>query len=265
MLTRDRARRRGRGGRGECVPYARYGETLESVTAEIEVRSLPAVRPRGAADAAAARRGAQRGRLRAVGPGGEAGGPAGLGAGGAARAGAAGDRLHPVAGHARARCARRRRATPHRPLLKIKLGTPDDMPRLEAVREGAPKAADHRRRQRGLDGGDLLPTSRRTCVRLGVELVEQPLPAGEDEALAEIERPLPVCADESCHDRASLPALRGQVRHGEHQARQDRRADRGAGAARCRARGRVTASWWAAWSGRRWRWRRRCWWRRARR
>ena len=47
-------------------------------------------------------------------------------------------------------------------------------------------------------------------VRLGVDLVEQPLPAGEDAMLAEIERPLPVCADESCHDRASLPDLAGK-------------------------------------------------------
>ena len=47
-------------------------------------------------------------------------------------------------------------------------------------------------------------------LRLGVELVEQPLPAGRDEALAEMPRPVPVCADESCHDRASLAALRGR-------------------------------------------------------
>jgi L-alanine-DL-glutamate epimerase-like enolase superfamily enzyme len=47
-------------------------------------------------------------------------------------------------------------------------------------------------------------------VRLGVDLVEQPLPAGEDDALIGLDRPVPVCADESCHDRASLPALRGK-------------------------------------------------------
>ena len=41
-------------------------------------------------------------------------------------------------------------------------------------------------------------------------MVEQPLPAGADEALAAIARPLPVCADESCHDRADLPALAGR-------------------------------------------------------
>ena len=47
-------------------------------------------------------------------------------------------------------------------------------------------------------------------LRLGVQMVEQPLPAGEDGMLAEIERTLPVCADESCHDRASLPNLKGK-------------------------------------------------------
>ena len=41
-------------------------------------------------------------------------------------------------------------------------------------------------------------------------MVEQPLPAGADDMLAEIARPLPVCADEACHDRASLPGLRGK-------------------------------------------------------
>lgn len=60
-----------------------------------------------------------------------------------------------------------------------------------------------------MDGGGLC-RPRPHLVRLGVELVEQPLPAGKDDMLAEIERPLPVCADESCHDRASLPALKGK-------------------------------------------------------
>ena len=44
----------------------------------------------------------------------------------------------------------------------------------------------------------------------GVELVEQPLPAGHDELLARIARPVPVCADELVHDRASLDALAGR-------------------------------------------------------
>ncbi|MEO0676799.1 MAG: enolase C-terminal domain-like protein, partial [Pseudomonadota bacterium] len=97
----------------------------------------------------------------------------------------------------------------HRPLLKIKLGTPDDMARLEAVRAGAPNARIIVDANEGWTAdvySDLAPH----MVRLGVAMVEQPLPAGEDAALAEIARPLPVCADESCHDRASLPSLAGK-------------------------------------------------------
>jgi L-alanine-DL-glutamate epimerase-like enolase superfamily enzyme len=97
----------------------------------------------------------------------------------------------------------------HRPLLKIKLGTPDDMARLEAVREGAPKSPIIVDANEGWTAevyADLAPH----LLRLGVQMVEQPLPAGQDDMLAEIERPLPVCADESCHDRASLPGLKGK-------------------------------------------------------
>ena len=46
------------------------------------------------------------------------------------------------------------------------------------------------------------------CAEAGVTMIEQPLPAGQDEALARIRRPVPVCADESVHDRASLEGLR---------------------------------------------------------
>jgi L-alanine-DL-glutamate epimerase-like enolase superfamily enzyme len=101
------------------------------------------------------------------------------------------------------------RANAQRPLLKIKLGTPGDMPRLEAVRRGAPAAGLIVDANEGWTPevyADLAPH----LLRLGVALVEQPLPAGADEALAHMARPLPVCADESCHDRASLAALRGR-------------------------------------------------------
>ncbi len=97
----------------------------------------------------------------------------------------------------------------HRPLLKIKLGTPDDMARLEAVRNGAPASdiiVDANEGWTAEVYTELAPH----LVRLGVKLVEQPLPAGQDEMLAEIARPLPVCADESCQDRTSLDALKGK-------------------------------------------------------
>jgi L-alanine-DL-glutamate epimerase-like enolase superfamily enzyme len=97
----------------------------------------------------------------------------------------------------------------HRPVLKIKLGTPDDMPRLEAVRAGAPKSVIIIDANEGWTPevyADLAPH----LVRLGVALVEQPFAADADGMLAEIARPLPVCADESCFDAASLAAMMGR-------------------------------------------------------
>lgn len=194
-------------GWGECVPYARYGETLESVTAEINgldpnmtrkslQDSLPAGAARNAVDCALWDMEAKK----------------------------AGKRVWELAGCPnpspmitaftlsldtpdKMQAAAARNA--HRPLLKIKLGTPDDMARLEAVRRGAPTAKIIVDANEGWTAeiySELAPH----LVRLGVALVEQPLPAGDDDILAEIERPLPVCADESCHDRASLPSLEGK-------------------------------------------------------
>lgn len=192
-------------GRGECVPYARYGETLESVTAQIAgfggtwqqlADALPAGAARNALDCAFWDHAAKT----------------------------AGVRVWDLAGLAVPKpeitaytlsldtpevMEAKARQHAHRPLLKIKLGTPDDMARLEAVRRGAPKSTIIVDANEGWTAevyADLAPH----LVRLGVALVEQPLPAGADDLLAEIERPLPVCADESCHDRQSLPALKGK-------------------------------------------------------
>ena len=192
-------------GRGECVPYARYGETLDSVTAQIEgarvtdrasLGALPAGAGRNALDCAlwdleAKRSGRRVWEL------------AGLPAPGPEVT--AYTLSLDTAAAMRAQAARRA----HMPLLKIKLGTPDDMPRLEAVRAGAPESAIIVDANEGWSAdiyADLAPH----LLRLGVALVEQPLPAGEDDALLEMARPVPVCADESCHDRASLPALKGK-------------------------------------------------------
>jgi L-Ala-D/L-Glu epimerase / N-acetyl-D-glutamate racemase len=194
-------------GWGECVPYARYDETLDSVEAQIMsvpgdvTRSdlydlLPAGAARNALDCALWDLEAKR----------------------------AGKRVWELAGltapgpeitaytlsldtpeKMRAEAAK----NAFRPLLKIKLGTPDDMVRLEAVRAGAPKSTIIVDANEGWTAAvytDLAPH----LVRLGVTLVEQPLPAGDDDALLGMERPVPVCADESCHDRASLPGLRGK-------------------------------------------------------
>lgn len=100
-------------------------------------------------------------------------------------------------------------AQAHRAVLKVKLGTPDDMPRLEAVRAGAPGVrliVDANEGWTPEVYTDLAPH----LLRLGVEMVEQPLPQGADDMLAEIARPLPVCADESAHDAASLSGLVGK-------------------------------------------------------
>lgn len=201
-LTRD-----GIAGRGECVPYARYGETLDSVTAQIAglpdgigraalQEALPPGAARNAVDCALWDWEAKR-----------AGHPvwalAGLGRPGPEITAFTLSLDTPE----RMQAAAARHA--HRPLLKIKLGTPEDMPRLEAVRRGAPAARIIVDANEGWTAevyADLAPH----LLRLGVAMVEQPLPAGADDLLAEIDRPLPVCADESCHDRASLPALRGK-------------------------------------------------------
>ncbi|OSQ50608.1 N-acetyl-D-Glu racemase DgcA [Marivita geojedonensis] len=201
-VTRD-----GVTGWGECVPYARYDETLESVEAQIRSlpegierlalqEALPAGAARNAVDCAlwdleAKQAGRRVWEL------------AGLAAPGPEVTAYTLSLDTPEAMQAQAA------KNAHRPLLKIKLGTPDDMPRLEAVRAGAPDARIIVDANEGWSAevyANLAPH----LVRLGVALVEQPLPAGEDEALLGIDRPVPLCADESCHDRASLPKLKGK-------------------------------------------------------
>ncbi|MEM8630472.1 MAG: N-acetyl-D-Glu racemase DgcA [Pseudomonadota bacterium] len=194
-------------GWGECVPYARYGETLESVAAEVgglpdafDRASLQDLLPPGAArnavDCALWDLEAKRAGVRAW-------DLAGLPAPGPEVT--AFTLSLDTPGNMEA--AARRHA--QRPLLKIKLGTPDDMPRLEAVRRGAPDARIIVDANEGWSAevySHLAPH----LARLGVALVEQPLPAGQDAALVGLDRPVPVCADESCHDRASLPGLKGK-------------------------------------------------------
>jgi L-Ala-D/L-Glu epimerase len=202
-----RITRAGHTGWGECVPYARYGETLDSVAAQIETlppditraklqSALPAGAARNAVDCAlwdldCKLKGKRAWEL------------AGLPAPQPVQTAFTLSLDTPA--NMRAKAAQ----NAHRPLLKIKLGTPDDMPRLEAVRIGAPKSTLIIDANEGWTPAiytELAPH----LIRLGVALVEQPLPAGADDMLAEIARPLPVCADESAHDAASLPALKGR-------------------------------------------------------
>jgi len=95
----------------------------------------------------------------------------------------------------------------HRPLLKVKLGGAGDPARIAAVRDAVPQSqliADANEAWTEAD----LEANLAACAAAGVTLVEQPLPAGQDEALARIDRPVAICADESVHDRASLEGLR---------------------------------------------------------
>lgn len=201
-VTRD-----GVTGRGECVPYARYGETLDSVRTAIE--ALPP--------------GITRATLQSALPPGAARNAADC-ALWDLEAKLAGKRVWTLAGLPapapvitaytlslappdEMRMAAAQNA--HRPILKIKLGTEGDMPRLEAVRQGAPRSTIIIDANEGWTPAvylDLAPH----LIRLGVALVEQPLLARQDAMLAEIPHPVPICADESCFDRASLAALRGK-------------------------------------------------------
>jgi L-alanine-DL-glutamate epimerase-like enolase superfamily enzyme len=98
-------------------------------------------------------------------------------------------------------------AAAHRPLLKVKLGGEGDPARIAAVRRAAPKAELIVDANESWTGSNL-ERNLDACAAAGVTLVEQPLPAGQDELLARIRRPITVCADESVHDRKSLDTLR---------------------------------------------------------
>lgn len=202
QITRD-----GATGRGECVPYPRYGESLDSVAAQIEslpetfsIEDLQTLLPAGAArnavdcamwDWLAKAAGRPVWQLLGLAP------PQPL------------DTAFTLSlatpDEMRAKAA----ANAHRPLLKIKLGTADDMPRLRAVRAGAPAARLIVDANEGWDAATYSALAPE-LVAMGVALVEQPLPAGDDEALRGLPRPLPVCADESAHDRHGLDRLRGK-------------------------------------------------------
>jgi L-alanine-DL-glutamate epimerase-like enolase superfamily enzyme len=97
-----------------------------------------------------------------------------------------------------------------RPLLKVKLGGGDrDAERIAAVRRAAPNAELIVDANEGWSERDL-ERNLAACAQAGVALIEQPLPEVGDAALVGMARPIPVCADESVHDRASLAALDGK-------------------------------------------------------
>ncbi|WP_432455082.1 N-acetyl-D-Glu racemase DgcA [Agarivorans sp. QJM3NY_29] len=200
----------GKIGRGECVPYAHYQESIDSVLAQLE-----GILPR-------LREGLSRQELQLLLPSGAARNavdcalwdleckqegisiwqkvsatPAAL------------TTAYTLSLDTPEKMQQAATENAFRPLLKLKLGGAEDLQRVAAVRQGAPNAKII------LDANEawtvelynsLIPE----LIKLDVAMIEQPFPAGDDEALRSLSRPIPICADESCHDRASLPGIIGK-------------------------------------------------------
>jgi L-alanine-DL-glutamate epimerase-like enolase superfamily enzyme len=198
-------------GRGECVPYGRYNETVEATLAALE-QARPAIEAgltrvdvaahvaplsgRNALDCALWDLEAKRG----------------------------GTTVWRLAGLAEPKAivtaytlsldtpenmAAAAAAASSRPLLKLKLGRDGDVERLRLIRGAAPDSRLIIDANEGWSP-EILPRMLDVCAECGVEMVEQPLPASGDDALMRISRPVAVCADESAHDSHGLEALRGK-------------------------------------------------------
>lgn len=198
-------------GRGECVPLIRYGESIDSVAATLEAmkgavfsgleretlqRTLPPGAARNALDCAFWDIDAKRAYCSVA-------ELAGIGA------------VAPVVTaftlllDTPEKMAELAAANRARPLLKLKLGGEGDVERVRAVRHAAPMArlivdADESWDEAQL--GEFMPA----LADLRVELIEQPLPSGADDALAGVTHPIPLCADESCRTLADLDRLDGK-------------------------------------------------------
>lgn len=198
-------------GKGECVPYARYGESVETVIAELE-------KVKGAI-----REGATREHIQdLVKPG-------------AARnaldcafwdfeAKRSGKRVWELAGLAKPQAlvtaytisldtpekmGEQAKANAHRPLMKLKLTGEGDLERVAAVRDNAPDARLIVDANEGWSVDMVEPFSAK-LKELGVEMIEQPLPADEDAPLADVAHPVALCADESAHACADFHKLVGK-------------------------------------------------------
>ncbi|WP_165313563.1 N-acetyl-D-Glu racemase DgcA [Vibrio ziniensis] len=196
-------------GRGECVPYARYGESIASVLQQItdvipEIESgitreqlqplLPACAARNAVDCA-------MWDLECKQSGQSVWTQVGLQAESLTTA-------YTLSLDTPENMEKTAIENAFRPLLKLKLGGPEDLARVQAVRRGAPNAKII------LDANEawtveayiqLIPE----LIKLDVAMIEQPFHADQDSVLASLERPIPICADESCHDRHSLEKVVG--------------------------------------------------------
>ena len=197
-------------GRGECVPYARYGETAEGVVeairamesrlavglGRVELQSaMPAGAARNAIDCALWDLEAKRTGLSA-----------------AAIAGLSALRsvetAYTLSLGSPDEMASAASGAADRPLLKVKLGGAGDPERIAAVRNAAPRA------RLIVDANEAWSpatwvANMTACRSAGVELIEQPLPAADDAMLATLPRLIPICADENFHTAADVPRLAG--------------------------------------------------------
>jgi L-alanine-DL-glutamate epimerase-like enolase superfamily enzyme len=198
-------------GRGECGPNIRYGETPESVAAAISAmadeiasgldrgglqKAMPAGAARNAIDCALWDLEAKR-----------TGRPVWQLAGLAEPAPVV--TAYTLSIDTPAAMAETARANAGRPLLKLKLSGAGDLDRVRAVRTGAPDARLIVDANEAWSADDFISLATE-LGELGVEMIEQPLPAGDDSALARLDHPVPICADESCRDSASVAALVGR-------------------------------------------------------
>ena len=105
--------------------------------------------------------------------------------------------------------AKEARLHKHRPILKLKLGTENDLERVQAIRAAAPEprlVIDANTGWRFSELVSYIPH----LAKLGVEMIEQPLGEEEEHLLEGFESDIPLVADESCIDRTSLAALKGR-------------------------------------------------------
>jgi L-alanine-DL-glutamate epimerase-like enolase superfamily enzyme len=197
-------------GRGECVPIARYNQSTESVIAQVESikgeksldrqhlqRLLPPGAARNALDCAlwdlqakiSSKRVWELANIPVV--------PEVV-------------TTLTISLDTDAKMAAAARANSMAPILKLKLGGDDlDLTRVEAVREAAPAARlliDANESWSREHYEEIVPA----LNELGVALIEQPFPADADEVLETLDRPIPVCADESCHTTTDLPRLKNR-------------------------------------------------------
>lgn len=201
----------GKTGRGECVPYARYGESLDSVTAQInsilpalstnlDIDGLQSALPAGAArnavdcalwDLRAKQEGVSVAHLWNMSP------LHGV------------ETAYTVSLDSAERMGQAAHAASNHPILKIKLGGAGDKDRIRAVHSAAPHCTIIVDANEAWTSDSLIENML-VCAAAGVSLIEQPLPAGQDQALEGIPHPVPICADESAHTSETVSELKSR-------------------------------------------------------